>query len=100
MDNHTLADIFEAEVNKPPVMEYLAKIRIEYIGTDKIGAIRALRQHTGLTLKSAKDAITWPGGIVMVEALFENVLHHYTSSTGRSRDDWRKMLPPPDPVEL
>jgi hypothetical protein len=99
MSDRTLASIFAEAVNTPPKMEYQHKHRIRYIGSNKISAIKSLSRVTGLTLKSAKEAVEWSGGFMIPQPVLILVQRDYESETGFIHH-WVEITPMPEPIEL
>jgi hypothetical protein len=100
----TLGEIFEEARRTPPQMTYTSRVRVEYIGKYRISALRAVRSCTGLSLKSAKEAIEWPGGFevsgIVYAAIVEAYLSHPTTSLGGHGSDWREIKERPAPIVL
>jgi hypothetical protein len=103
-NNHTsLGDIFNEIVNVSPPLTYTSRVRIEFIGKAKVSAIRAVRSVTGLSLKSAKDVIEWPGGFAVSSFAYASIVEKYleeTSGINTHGSDWREISERPDAIEL
>ena len=105
---HTLGDILGAVLynncGNVPEMTYTpnAGIRIEYVGRNKISAIKAVRNVYGLTLKAAKDVIEWPGGWVTTDAVMKLLQKEYSSSNYHEHvpENWQVVKIRPEPINL
>ena len=101
MPHETLADTWNAETRRPPVMEYQSKVRVQYVGGYTISAIKALRNVTGLSLKSAKCTIEWEGGFLICISVLNTLRNLYEQelkNMGQADyDHWKIMC---DPIEL
>jgi hypothetical protein len=99
----TLGEIFEEARRTPPQMTYTSRVRVEYIGKYRISALRAVRHCTGLSLKSAKEAIEWPGGFEVSGFVYAAIVEAYLSdamSLGGHGSDWREIKERPAPIVL
>lgn len=99
----TLSEIIEEERRKPPQMTYTNRVRVEYVGKFRISALRAVRHVTGLSLKSAKQAIEWSGGIEVSGFVYAAIVEAYLSdamSLGGHGSDWREIKERPAPICL
>lgn len=103
MEKSLLSKIFEEERHKPPQMTYTNRVQVEYIGKYRIDALKALRRVTGLSLKSAKEAIEWPGGFEVSGFVYAAIVETYLSdamSLGGHGSDWREIKERPAPISL
>lgn len=105
MKNESLGEIFNRVNSTPPAMTYedYGRIRIEFIGSKKIAAIRALRIVTGLDVRSAKNAIEWPGGFVVSPFIYAAIVEKYLADSmceGGHGSDWREISERPEPITL
>ena len=101
----TLGDILSEALaesqNYAPKMEYQHCIRVIYTGNSKIAAVKALRSVTGLTLKSAKDAIEWAGGIEMPRSVFMAIRREHAQMTDiETYQAWEEIVERPEPIKL
>lgn len=106
---YTLGDILGEALYGPkvPRMTYLSgnvstQVRIEFIGRNKIQAIRAVRDIFGLSLRAAKDLIEWPGGFVVSPRLFQIIKNEYMNNPppGAEVLDWREIKTRPEPIYM
>lgn len=100
-DKHmSLGDILQADLRQPPSMEYQDRKRYHYVGTAKVSAVKALRRLTGLTLKSAKDAVEWEGGIMLTNSQIIVLQRLYAEELNTSRSDWQEIIERPAAITL
>ena len=88
---------------QPPTISYQDNDYLMiYVGRRKIDAIKAVRNTFGLTLKSAKDIVEWPGGFVVKGSQYRVVRKIYLDGSfpqELSEKDWtvtRVGIPPVD----
>jgi hypothetical protein len=99
-DQMNLGEILQAALRQPPRMEYQDRKRYHYVGTAKISAIKALRRLTGLTLKSAKNAVEWEGGIMLTNSQIMVLQRLYVEEVTASQSDWQEIIERPAAITL
>ena len=102
--NSNTNEFLDVGGNVRPTMSYAGQyiVRIQYVGLNKIGAIKVIRDAYGLTLKAAKELVEWPGGWLTTKEVL-SLLKTLYMSYGNSEyceENWLIMIERPEPVNM